>query len=278
MKLKKFKIRCSAIGQIMTNSSGKTKSEKILAMTADISDRQTKHDAIKDGLKSKSNAAEKIEALKSELEVLNALPDEPELSQTAKTYCENWIKEQLYERRKEISSKHTEKGNQTEDPAIDYCAAVLGWGLIGKNQERKSNEYMEGECDVDLPDRITDIKNSFDCFTFPLFESEIPDKGYEWQVRGYMNLWGKNFASVVFTLMDMPPDMIAKEVRWRLGEEYTKEQYEAFVSQFIYSNLPDNLRIKQFHFEHDQSKVEQINRRVIQCRQYIQTLIEKTFT
>lgn len=203
-----------------------------------------------------------------------AAQDAGELSETAKSYCQEWLKSKLYDRKKDFTSKHTDKGNKTELDAIDYAADELQWGFIWKNKERKSNDFMEGECDVVLPDSIKDLKSAWDCFTFPLFETEIPETDYLYQINGYMELWGKNKGSVVYCLMDMPDEYIAKEVRFRLGEEYTKEQYDAFVSKFKYSHLPAKLRLKVFDFEKDEALISRIEQRVLQCRKYIQTLIE----
>ena len=78
--MKEFKIRCSAIGQIMTNS------------------------------RSKSEA----------------------LSKTTKSYLQEWVKEQIYKRKKTISSKYLEKGLIMEDNSLDYIAENLGYGMLKK--------------------------------------------------------------------------------------------------------------------------------------------------
>lgn len=194
------------------------------------------------------------------------------LSETAKTYCRDWLKQQLYNRRKTFTSKYTDKGNFVESQAIEYLESALGWDFAVKNDRRVYGEFIEGECDVILNDRIVDIKCSYDCFTFPLFDTVIPEKDYEYQIRGYMYLYGKPKGEVIFCLMDMPEDMIQKEVRWKLGEEYTKEQYDKFYSTFIYSDLPDNLRIKRFEFDHDIEIIKSIEERVLECREYIKHL------
>jgi hypothetical protein len=194
------------------------------------------------------------------------------LSETAKTYCRDWVKQQLYNRRKAFTSKYTSKGNFVESQAIEYLEAVLGWDFAVKNDRREYSDLIEGECDVILNDRIVDIKCSYDCFTFPLFDSVIPEKDYEYQIQGYMHLYGKTKGEVIYCLMDMPDEIIQKEVRWKLGEEYTREQYEAFYATFIYSGLPDNLRIKRFDFEHDAEMIKAIEGKVLECRDYINFL------
>lgn len=275
IKASDFKISCSAIGQIMTNSRGKTKAEKITECNAKIKETQEKHDAIKDGLKSKLTASAKIDSLKKELEELKKLSDKPELSETAKTYCENWVKSKLYEKKKEFSSKETEKGNSTEPDVIALIEQHYKVPFVVKNNKREFNEYLDGECDVILSDRIVDAKSAYECFTFPLFENEIPENNYHWQILGYMVLYNRNKGDVFYGLVDMPMEMIEKFLRYKFKDGFTKEQYERAAMNYIYSNTEVKYRKKIFSFERDENKIKQVYERVIQCREYIQTLLNK---
>lgn len=269
-----FKISCSAIGRIMTDSKELSKAEKIKRLISDIEERIVKRNALKDGLKSKDAATEKINSLTIELDVLRKLPDSINLSETCKTYCEDWVREQIYGRRKEFSSKQTDKGNKTEFDAVELLEGFYKWNFAAKNSSRKSNDFMSGECDIILHDTIVDIKSSFTCFTFPLFETKIPDTDYEWQIQGYMSLWGKPKGMVSYVLMDMPDEVIEKELRWKLKDGYTKEQYETEYMKYIYSNIDTKYRVKSFEFEYDAKKIEQVEARVKLCREYIETLIK----
>ena len=91
-----------------------------------------------------------------------------------------------------------------EDDAIEFASGVLDWGMVFKNEEARSNDYVVGTCDVVLSDRIPDIKSSWDQFTFPLFETKLPNSDYYWQLQGYMDLWNKPKAQIVYVLMDAP--------------------------------------------------------------------------
>lgn len=270
----KFKISCHAIGEIMTDSRGKSKSEKIFDLKSMIIETQAKADAIRDGLKSKQNALDKVAKLQAQLPILEALP-EFELSDTAKAYCEKWVKEQLYERKKTFTSKQTDKGNRVEDVGIAELVEFYEWPFMTeKNKGRVSDEYIMGECDI-LPndELVADLKSSWDCFTFPLFDNSIPDKDYEWQIRGYMHLYARERGAVVYLLSDMPEDMIERELRFKLKEGFTKEEFEKARAYYIYSHLPMNLRVKRFDFEHDPELIEKIKERVTYCRAYIESLL-----
>ena len=225
VNLSDFRIRCSALGQVMTEP--KTKKAK----------------------------------------------DDGELSQTAKSFCQSWLKEQLYQRKQTFASKYTEKGLTVEDDAIEYAAEQLGWGNVRKNTIRIRNEWIEGECDILTNSHVHDIKSSWSEDTFPLFETKIPTAGYEWQVQGYMWLYQVDQASVTYCLMDMPIEMIDREVRFKLGEYYSRKEYADFITRFQYSHLGPELRIKQFTFEADAVLRNQIREAHEKCLLYMNQLL-----
>lgn len=276
-----FKIRCSAIGQIMTEPKGKSVAEQIAELQAEITERQGKYFEMKPGLKTTIKALEMLERKQSELRALEAREGEPNLSQTCKTYLKKWLYEKIYQRRAEFTSKQTTKGNAVEDDAILYAADKLGWGLASKNEKNFSNEYFHGTPDVILDDEVDDTKASYTHETFPLYDSELPEKYYEWQVLGYMELTGKRKGKVIFCLMSMPEDIILKEARWKLKEGYTEQEYEEFAAQFRYDDLPTYLRIREYEIEYNEAKIRAIESRVLECRRYIETVlmpeVEKQF-
>jgi len=201
--MEKFKIRCSAIGEIMTNSRKKG-----------------------------------------------------ELSKGCQTYVQTWLKEQIYGRRQNISSKYLDKGNQLEDESINFLSDNSDYGFIIKNEQYYENDFLTGTPDIILKDEVIDIKNSWDCFTFPLFEKEIPNKGYWWQLQGYLALTGKSKASLIYTLMTTP-----EELNYGIEDNY--------------NNIEPKYRIKKFTFERDNEAITQIETRVKEINEYINQLINK---
>lgn len=197
MQLKEFKIRCSAIGLIMTEARSKS---------------------------------------------------EP-LSQTCISYLEQWVKEQLYNTKKQINSKYLTKGNEVEVEAIEYYAEAKNLGFVLKNQDDFENDFITGTPDLITNGIVYDFKSSWDCFTFPLFETKV-DKNYEAQLQGYMNLTGLQKAKLVYTLQNTPDQL----------------QWDEPIDYSIY---PDNLRIKEFEIDFDAEFIERVNNRVIECRNYI---------
>jgi len=199
MKQPQFKIRCSSISDIMTNSRKKG-----------------------------------------------------ELSKTAQSYCQQWAKEQIYGVRKEIYSKYMDKGIQMEMAAIAMVENHYNYDFLVKNEKHFENDYLTGTPDIITPNEIRDTKCSWDCFTFPLFEQEV-DKGYWWQMQGYMALTGRNVAYVDYVLLDTPEEL---------------DQYAP-----SYDNVDDKYKIKSFKVERDNDAILSIYERVKECREYIKTLI-----
>ena len=177
------------------------------------------------------------------------------LSQTTKSHLDEWLKSQIYGVRKEIKSKYLDKGNAVEDAAIDYAGQELGWLFALKNEEFFEDEYFCGTPDVILEDKIIDIKSSWDCFTFPLFENDIPNMGYFYQLQVYMHLTGKSKAELVYVLMNTPE-----------GITYEKTS--------DYSEIDSKYRIKIFPIEYDKEVINMLISQVIESRKYIQEQIK----
>ncbi len=199
------------------------------------------------------------------------------MGKTAQTYCETWLKEQLYGRQREFQTKYTDKGNICEDNSLDYVAEHLGYGMLIKNDRFLENDYMAGTPDVILSDHIIDVKNSWDCFTFPLFESEVPNKDYEWQLQEYMILADKPFAKLIYVLSDTPEHLIEREARYYAKmngyDELSAEMLAEFTAKMTYPNIAPEHRIKVFHIKRNPDAEAQIIERVMLCRTYINNLL-----
>ena len=171
------------------------------------------------------------------------------LSETCKTYLEEWAKESIYGVRKNIKSKYLTKGISVEDEAIEYYSEIAKLGFVLKNQDRFEDEFFTGTPDLITGDTVYDFKSSWDCFTFPLFDTE-PDKGYWMQLQVYMELTGLKKAKLVYTLQNTPDEL-----------EYDEPM--------DYSNVPSHLRIKEFSFDYDPDFILSVKERVLECREYV---------
>lgn len=190
------------------------------------------------------------------------------LSETAKSMLTLWYKEQLYGRKKEITSKYMTKGNMVEDHSIEYINGLYGTDYK-KNEKWYENDHIHGTPDIIDDDIIIDIKNSWDFSTFPLFSSNLPTKDYMWQVQAYMMLTCKRKGAVVYTLMDLPDEQI--EWEWRRSGGFGPVTDE-FAANYKYSDLPHDLRVKRFEVEYSDELATEIGDKVEAAREFIQML------
>jgi hypothetical protein len=224
--MQKFKIRCSAIGKIMTDPRAKSET----------------------------------------------------LSETAKTYCRQWLAEKVYDRRIEVTSKQMDKGTTMEGVAIDFAAGIVEPGALWfKNEDKFADEYMAGTPDVLTDTHVYDIKCPWSFATFPLFETELPNKDYYWQLQGYMALTGRQSAAIIYVLTDAPEHILNDEARKLsyqrgLGGD-TTETIEEVRHLLTYPDVADSLKFKRFDVTRDDAAIEKIRQRVTLCREYIASLM-----
>jgi len=174
------------------------------------------------------------------------------VSKTTLTFVENWLKKQLYGYQQEIRSKYIDKGNQLEDLAIDTAIELLNLDFILKNTDTFEDNFFTGTPDLITENEVLDIKCSWDAYSFPLFEDEIPTKDYLYQLQVYMHLTGKEKARLVYVLLDTPETMIYEEKR-------------------EYGHLDKTLRIKTFDVSYDASIIEDLQKRVLIIREILKT-------
>ena len=161
--------------------------------------------------------------------------------------------QELYGVRKEIKSKYLDKGNQMEDAAIDKTIQWLDIPFGMKNEEHFEDDHFTGTPDLIVDGVVYDTKCSWDCFSFPLFENEIPTKDYFYQLQVYMHLTGCKKACLVYVLLNTP-------------ESLTWEQPKN------YDGLDKKLRIKTFDVEYDPEVIKELQSKDIECRNYLETI------
>lgn len=262
MKIPKFKIRCSCIGKIVGDGKG----------GGGLTDKQAIN--LK-SLQDKEKRTIKQEQLMQELIAKRDAP--PSLSATAKTYCEDWLQEQLYGRKKEIKSKYLDKGNFVEDESIEFISHLFFEDYV-KNEEYFEDEFKTGTPDIIAPNLIIDMKNSWSFETFPLLAKDNPNYDYYYcQLQGYMDLCDKDNSKLIYTLMDTPDHLIEREIKrecydsLRPEEEIRKELYE----KMRYGDIDPKLRHKEFSFTRNKDFIYKVHEKVILCREYIEELVNQ---
>lgn len=264
---KVFKIRCSALSNIMAGEVGLTDAQK-----ATLSEYEKR---------ANGEGKPLTDNMKADYAKLCHKRDNPELPQGAKTYCKKWLKKALYWRDEEWKSIVIDKGLMCETKGIELINEIYGLNLE-KNDEYFSNDYLQGAPDVlQGKEMVRDVKNSWDLFTFPMFDDELPKPEYWWQLQGYMILTGIKKASLDYTLIDTPMplvDLDLKKLYYQSGgvaEDWTPERYESYYPNYRFDDIPKEKRLKSFEFELENGIEEKIKERVLMCRKYIDGLLLK---
>lgn len=276
-----FKIRASAAGQIMGGAIGKPTPLQ-LKLLADLEAKK----AIKP-------LTDRQQATLDELIAKRDAP--PTLQKGAKTYCQNWLKEILYGRREPfVGNKYTEHGIKGEQQGIELTCRVMGYEGVIKNEKYFENDWFTGTYDIKTkPKRIEDIKCSWSAFTFPLFDSDLPESDYFFQGQIYMDLDNADEFSVNYCLVDAPAEIIEKEAYFaskRKGfdeldyltelETMRDMTYGAIPEGLEIAAreaIPDKLRFKSFEFKYDESVIAALKTQVELCREYINELINQLY-
>lgn len=212
--------------------------------------------------------------------------------------------EHKYGRTKDIISKYLERGIKGENAGINLFNELTGQSLE-KNETRLSNEFIIGEPDLISEDTIIDIKTSWDIYTFFNSKSDF-ESLYEWQLRGYMELFNKDKSVLAYTLTDAHDDVINdalhKELyKWPKGEipewkeieivknmVYDRENFkkwiglrdwkgddkvsEGLVRTFVHIEPKD--RLFMYSFDRDPNKTKLLYSRIDEARQFIKTTYE----
>ena len=219
--MKEFKIRCSAIGQIMTDGRAKGT-----------------------------------------------------MGKTAESYLKLWVLEQVFNRKKMISTKYMVKGNIMEDYGIDRIGAWLEIPDAVKNEQHFEDEFMTGTPDLLSGDMVIDLKSSWDFTTFPYFDTECPNSDYYWQLQGYMHLTGKKSAKLIYVLSDTPLHLIESECKsycWKTGKMF-EDVIADFVHRMTYNDIMPHEKIRIFDIERNDEDIQRIIERVKLCREFINNL------
>ena len=206
--------------------------------------------------------------------LLDKMLHTPSLSATTESKMQDYFKEMEFNRSTDLRSKYLDKGIMVEEQAITLVSEVLDLFLV-KNRERKSNGYLTGEPD-NVQGKVRDIKSSWDLKTFPMFDTELVNKTYWWQVQAYMELFDIDAAEVIYCLVDTPEMLIQDELRrvsWQMNYIDIPEDLEAEVRHTMtFADIPKELRVKRFHVDRDRESMAMVEPQVMRCREYLNGL------
>jgi hypothetical protein len=234
------------------------------------------------------------------------------ISAGAKTFLIDQFVEKNYERREEPQSKYLEKGNIREQDALTLLSRNTKI-FFKKNDQRLTNKYVTGEPDAFIGKVITEAEETFDTkvswsantFFRSKFTELKPD--YFFQGVGYQWLTGSKIHHVAFCLINGTAIQIEDEKRrlcWKMGIFDPSLMDEAFVKKcqqiernhifdlkefekenphFDFHNeeskwrwdIPKEERLHIFSFNRDETIIEQVQQKVINCREWMQQYLFK---
>lgn len=178
------------------------------------------------------------------------------LSKGAKTALECMAKEYVYGFHEVISGKYMDKGIIVEDESIALYNSVF-FTDYKKNTERRTNEWITGECDIFTGSKIIDIKSSWSLATFPATSAAGIDKGYEWQLRAYMMLWNVDDAEIAYCMVNTPDELI---------------KYEQEELHYV-DHIDEALRVTIVPYQRDRELENKIKFKVEAARKYLESLV-----
>lgn len=230
--------------------------------------------------------------------------EKPELSKSVETHLADIHKGFFMKRDRQISNKFTEKGIIVEEKSITLYSEVKNT-LFLKNQKYYKNKFIHGTPD-NVQKKVRDMKNSWSLDSFPMYETVIGNKDYEWQLQGYMELTGIKEAELVYALVDTPNKIIIDELRrldWKQGiydingnvkEDriplvvetvtnmiYTEQGLDEFCQESMsiekkwftdFFEIPKELRIKVFELEYSKEAIQALYEQIRLCRERLNNL------
>lgn len=230
-----FRFRCSSLGLIMSDAQS-------------VDDQFVTEEIAAIQRKTKRTDDEKA--------LLQAAKDKS-LSAGAKTYIEGIAKEYLYGFHEVVTGKYMDKGLIVEDQSIELYNSVF-FTNHKKNKERRSDDYLTGECDIIVPGvKGIDIKSAWSLATFPATAAAGADKLYEWQCRGYMRLWNVPKWEVAYCMVNTPDELI---------------KYEQEELHYV-DHIDEALRVTVVQYERDMDLEAKIVCKVEQARRYLDRIV-----
>lgn len=276
MQIKPFKCRASKIGLLMTNHTGKSYKEQYDDAVAKKESLSVRLSEFKNKDCKSAVEIKNVKIPETEKEILRIAPlvNEIILSESAKSYCKEWLISEITGKKKDIRSKYLSRGKAMEETAIKGRVSNHYGVALEKNENQLENEYFTGEYDTDTEEIVIDVKIPFDCFTFPYFETEV-DKNYYGQLQIYQELRKKKKGSLFYCLENGSEKQI-NDLSWQIAREIGKdepdiEEWDMAESELSYDHLPEALRKKVFEFDYDEAYIRKAEKMVIACRKYIET-------
>lgn len=281
MDFSNYKFRCSSLGHIMVDPKGKSNQQIYDEAVQKAADKKAEYNLLLIADKTGTKLSQKVladwEAAKGKVKEYELKKDKIHLSDSCKTHLCDLYTALKYNRTEDIKSKYLEKGLHSEEDGITLWSLVTGL-MHTKNTERKENDWLTGEMDFPSDDDyINDIKSNWTIFQFNRVRAKPLKPLYKWQAKGYMWLWNKQKARIIYALINTPEHLIKiEESRLKYDFVGTQEDWEEAVAEIrrlhTYDDIPNKDRVIPIEVLRDEADEELIKNRVEECRRFLNSL------
>jgi hypothetical protein len=210
-----------------------------------------------------------------------------ELSATCKGELIKIYNQLKYGRKKDITTKHMDKGNRCEPESIAMYSRVMNQ-YYEKNEVQLENEWFTGNPDIFLgkdiyhAEEVDDIKSRWDLDTFSPKLIEKIDKGEELQLQVYLCLTGAKKGAIVNTLVSAPFEIIEAEKRkllysMNVATEIAPEYIEAALElefNMVFDDISEEERIIRQEVERNDDLIQKMKDKVPVMRKWLSDLDE----
>jgi hypothetical protein len=198
------------------------------------------------------------------------------LSATTITKLKEIYIEEVYGRKKEITTKFMDKGTAVETDSFRLYYEVTGT-ILTKNIKTYTNAYLSGTPDdFDKKNKIIyDVKSSWDIFTFAAVDEKKAKADYYWQMWGYMWLTGATQAHLIYALVDTPETLKIRELErlaWKEGVVDFNEIKDKYINLYEYNDIPAKKRIKEYIFTFDPLLIDEVTTQLDLCRRELKNM------
>lgn len=214
-----------------------------------------------------------------------------ELSATCQKELIKIYNQEVYGRKKDITTKQMDKGIQCEPEAIALFSMLEG-KLYIKNEEEIESEWCKGHPDIftggniNEAQDVSDIKCSWDLDTFMPKLMEEPDKSYVAQLNCYYSLTGAQYGHLVYCLISAPDSILLEEaerLQYRMAKNTTKidfsEDYNKAVDELrklmIFDDIPPEERCIKIPIPRDEELIEKMKAKVPRLREWLESFHKK---
>lgn len=190
---------------------------------------------------------------------------------------------------KELDIQYVTKGKMVEEESI-LLLSQLDKTLYVKNEVRLENDFLSGEPDVhDGEDimscnKIIDIKSVWDYPGFLRKINQKLDNGYDYQLKGYVDLSGAKEAEIAYCLVNTP-EIIVNDFKRKLFFKMnvaTEENVEYLMAcanlehSMYFDDIPLHKRIFKMPVEpFTQEQRQAVYDRIKVCREWLEIFHEQ---